>query len=143
MLSHFPLFLGGRVCDRLLQVCVQPRARRVRDGSEQLRPQHESGSVLRAELLLPPCGGRSIQTEETGEGFPFILIFKKTKEHLEKHSHLVFFPQIDSVFDGCCEERDPTEKSKTSIRPDHLHRQSGSADVQTWCVTLTTRHVYP
>lgn len=52
---------------RLLQVCIQPRPRSGRDGSEQLRRQGESGGVPRAQLLLPPPGGSAVQREETGK----------------------------------------------------------------------------
>lgn len=50
----------------------------------------------------------------------------------------LFFYQIAAVLDGYSEEWNPTAESKTSICPDQLHHQSGSADAQTWCVTLKT-----
>lgn len=58
-------------------------------------------------------------------------LHKQTDEH-------VFFYQIAAVLDGYSEEWNPTAEPKTPICPDHVHHQSGSADAQTWCVTLKT-----
>ena len=51
---------------------------------------------------------------------------------------LVFFYQTAAVPDGYGEEWNPTAESKTSVCPDNLYQQSGSADAQTWCVTLNS-----
>lgn len=51
---------------------------------------------------------------------------------------LFIFYQIAAVLVGYGEEWNPTAEPKTPICPDHVHHQSGSADAQTWCVTLKT-----
>lgn len=125
----------GRKRDRLLEVRVQPRPRSHSHGSQQLRPQSAGGSVSRAELLLPAPGGGSDQGEETGAASRRQV----TPLFLSRNcNRLCFYYLIAAVFDGHGEEWGPAAQSKTSLRFDNLHQQSGSANAQTRWVTRNT-----